>query len=243
MSPKAGDLEAVRILADPETISIDVEEVEVRIECADTHMDARCSGRGDDRERASCSSQDRSPEQHSVRAMGRSTFRRSRQGGFPFVLRIHNDPGYVCPPHTHPNDENIVVVKGTWSVGMGPRINLATVQSIELGGYTVVPAKMAHFCRSKTETIIQVHGVGPFTIDMVDPLFELTAKGVNRTMSLGAPEQIVRDYPVTCFELKVGDRVTGAAGQGTVVGAQCSASNGFTRTGCRRVAAIVSGPP
>lgn len=151
------------------------------------------------------------------------------QAGSPFVLRIHNDPGYVCPPHTHPNDEHIVVVKGTWSVGMGPRIDLATVQPVELGGYTVVPAEMAHFCRSKTETIIQVHGVGPFTIDMVDPLFELTAKGVNRTMSLGAPEQIVRDYPVTCFELTVGDRVTGAAGQGTVVGAQCSAASGFTQ--------------
>jgi hypothetical protein len=151
------------------------------------------------------------------------------KAGSPFVLRIHNDRGYVCPPHTHPNDENIVVVKGSWSVGMGPRIDLATVQAMELGGYAVVPAGMAHFCRSKTETIIQVHGVGPFTIDMVDPLFELTARGVNRSMSLGAPEQTVRDYPVTCFELKIGDRVAGAAGQGTVVGAQCSAASGFTQ--------------
>jgi quercetin dioxygenase-like cupin family protein len=43
--------------------------------------------------------------------------------GSAFVLRIHNDAGYVCPPHTHPTDENIVVVKGSWSVGMGTRIN------------------------------------------------------------------------------------------------------------------------
>ena len=39
------------------------------------------------------------------------------------------------------------------------------------------------------------------------PLFELTANGVNRTKSPGAPEQIVREYPVTYLELKVGDRV------------------------------------
>ena len=94
--------------------------------------------------------------------------------GEPFVLRIHNDAGYVCPPHTHPTDENIVVVKGNWSVGMGTRVNLSSVQPLEMGAYALVPAKMAHFCRSKTETIIQVHGVGPFSVDMVDPLYELT---------------------------------------------------------------------
>ena len=45
------------------------------------------------------------------------------KAGSAFVLRIHNDAGYVCPPHTHPTDENIVVVQGNWSVGMGTRIN------------------------------------------------------------------------------------------------------------------------
>lgn len=149
--------------------------------------------------------------------------------GVPFVLRIHNDAGYVCPPHTHPTDENIVVVKGSWAAGMGARINLSVVEPLEVGAYALVPAKMAHFCRSKTETIIQVHGVGPFSIDAVDPFYELTAKGVNRVISVGAPEQIVRDYPASCFTFKIGDRVTGGAGQGTVVGAQCSAASGYTR--------------
>jgi quercetin dioxygenase-like cupin family protein len=149
--------------------------------------------------------------------------------GVPFVLRIHNDAGYVCPPHTHPTDENIVVVKGSWSVGMGTRVNLSSVQPLEMGAYALVPSKMAHFCRSKTETIIQVHGVGPFSVDMVDPLYELTPKGVNRMMSLGAPEQIVRDYPASCFTFTIGDRVSGSAGEGTVVGAQCSAASGFTQ--------------
>ena len=100
-----------------------------------------------------------------------------RESGVPFVLRIHNDAGYVCPPHTHPTDENIVVVKGSWSVGMGTRVNSSSVQPLEVGAYAIVPAKMAHFCRSKTETIIQVHGMGPFSMDMVDPLYELTPKG------------------------------------------------------------------
>jgi hypothetical protein len=156
------------------------------------------------------------------------------KAGSAFVLRIHNDVGYVCPPHTHPTDENIVVVQGSWSVGMGTRIDLSTVQPLELGAYALVPAKMAHFCRSKTETIIQVHGVGPFSVDMVDPLYELTDKGVNRTMSLGAPPQIVRDYPSSCFTFKIGDQVTGGAGEGMVVAAQCSAASGFTQYWVRK---------
>ena len=128
------------------------------------------------------------------------------KAGSPFVLRIHNDAGYVCPPHTHPTNENIVVVQGSWSVGMGTRINLSTVQPLELGASVLVPAKMAHFCRSKTETIIQVHGVGPFSVDMVDPLYELTDKGVNRMMSMGAPPQIVRDYRPVAFPSRSGTR-------------------------------------
>ena len=33
--------------------------------------------------------------------------------GAPFVLRIYNDANTIVPPHWHPEDENIVVVKGT----------------------------------------------------------------------------------------------------------------------------------
>jgi hypothetical protein len=157
------------------------------------------------------------------------------KSGSAFVLRIHNDAGYVCLPHTHPTDENIVVVQGSWSVGMGTRINLSTVQPLELGAYVLVPATMAQFCRSKTETIIQVHGVGPFSADMVDPLYELTDKGVNRMMSMGAPPQIVRDYPSSCFTFKIGDQVTGGAGDRTVVAAQCLAASGFTQYWIRKI--------
>ena len=41
----------------------------------------------------------------------------------PFVFRIHQDAGYITLPHTHPIDENITVVKGSWSLGMGRRFN------------------------------------------------------------------------------------------------------------------------
>lgn len=38
--------------------------------------------------------------------------------GAPFVVRIHAEPSYIIMPHTHEVDENIVVVKGSWALGM-----------------------------------------------------------------------------------------------------------------------------
>ena len=48
--------------------------------------------------------------------------------GAPFVIRIHAEAGYIIMPHTHPVDENIVVVKGSWALGMGERFNRDTLE-------------------------------------------------------------------------------------------------------------------
>jgi hypothetical protein len=152
------------------------------------------------------------------------------KAGVPFVLRIHNDAGYVCAPHTHPTDENIVVVQGSWGVGMGPRIALSMVEPLEVGAYGLVPSKMAHYCRSKTETIIQVHGIGPFSIDLVDPGYELTAAGaglMNGSPAGSRPPSA--ENASSCFKLRMGDRVRSALDEGTVVGAQCFSTNQFTQ--------------
>jgi len=152
------------------------------------------------------------------------------KAGVSFVLRIHNDAGYICAPHTHPTEENIVVVQGSWGVGMGERISLSTVQPLELGAYALVPSKMAHFCRSKTETIIQVHGIGPFSIDLVDAGYELTSAGVG--LKNGSPEGSKPPSAgdaSSCFKLRIGDRVRGDSGDGSVVGAECFPTNQFTQ--------------
>jgi hypothetical protein len=35
--------------------------------------------------------------------------------GALYVLRLHREAGYIIMPHAHPEDENIVVVKGSWA--------------------------------------------------------------------------------------------------------------------------------
>jgi len=85
----------------------------------------------------------------------------------PFVFRIHQDAGYVTLPHTHPIDENITVLKGSWSLGMGRRFNRAALEPMDTGTFGMAPRNMAHFAWSKTETILQIHGIGPFASTVV----------------------------------------------------------------------------
>ena len=149
--------------------------------------------------------------------------------GEPFVFRIHQDAGYITLPHVHPVDEHITVVKGTWSLGIGRRFNQSALELMETGTYGMAPKNMEHFAWSKTETILQVHGIGPFTSTVVEPVYELTDEGVFSLTSLLLPGRPTSSSPPDCFALKVNDKVRGDAGEGSVVGARCSPSNQITQ--------------
>jgi hypothetical protein len=144
------------------------------------------------------------------------------KSGALYVIRIHAEAGYIIMPHTHPEDENIVVVKGSWAVGTGERFNQHALEPMELGTYGLVPKKMAHFALSKTETIIQVHGLGPFTTHWVVPIYELTDKGIFLETSAAEPGRPASTSPPGCFALKLGSPVRGSYGEGVVVAAQCT---------------------
>jgi len=142
--------------------------------------------------------------------------------GAPFVIRIHAEAGYVIMPHTHQVDENIVVVKGTWAFGMGAHFNRETLEPMEVGAYAFAPKDMAHFAFSKTATIIQVHGIGPFATHWLVPMYEISDQGVVLKVAAGDPGRPVSDTPEGCFLLKLGTRVRARDGEGVVVGAQCT---------------------
>jgi len=142
--------------------------------------------------------------------------------GEPFVIRIHAEAGYVIMPHTHPVDENIVVVKGSWALGMGDRFNRDTLEPMEVGDYGFAAKEMAHFALSKSYTIVQLHGIGPFTTQWVVPVYELTDKGVLLKASANDPGRRAELSPEGCFALKLGTRVRGSHGEGAIVGAQCT---------------------
>lgn len=149
--------------------------------------------------------------------------------GEPFVLRIHNDAGYIVLPHIHPIDENITVVKGSWSLGTGRRFNRSALEPMETGSFGIAPKNMAHFAWAKTDSILQVHGIGPFSSTVVDPVYELTDKGVFLLTSLLQPGIPTSSSPPDCFAVRIGTRVHGDRGAGMVVGARCSPANELTQ--------------
>lgn len=144
------------------------------------------------------------------------------KSGALYVIRIHSEPGYIVMPHTHPEDENIVVVKGSWALGMGDRFNRKALDAMDVGTYGFVPKKMAHFAWSKTDAIIQVHGIGPFLTEWVHPMYELTNTGVLLETSAALPGRPTPSGPPDCFVLKLGTKVRGSYGRGRVVGALCT---------------------
>jgi len=87
----------------------------------------------------------------------------------PFVIRAQVPAGYRVPPHWHPGDENLTVLSGTVAIGMGERVDEGTMTTIAPGGYASLPAEMRHYFLAKTASTFQVHGMGPFVVNYVNP--------------------------------------------------------------------------
>lgn len=86
----------------------------------------------------------------------------------PYTLRLSFPAGYRFPPHWHPNAENLTVVSGTFQLAMGERVDNSQLKTYGVGDYLFIPAKHPHFGGVKGATVIQLHGDGPFTINLVE---------------------------------------------------------------------------
>jgi ketosteroid isomerase-like protein len=87
----------------------------------------------------------------------------------PFVIRLQAPAGYKIAPHWHPGVENVTVLSGTGALGMGEQFNEASMTQLGPGGYASLPAEMRHYFMAKTGVTIQVHGMGPFVVNYVNP--------------------------------------------------------------------------
>jgi anti-sigma factor ChrR (cupin superfamily) len=87
----------------------------------------------------------------------------------PFVIRIKMADGTRVPPHWHPGDEHITVMRGVFAVGMGILYDENKLEEMQPAMYAHVPKEMRHFALAKGETVVQVHGLGPFVVNWVNP--------------------------------------------------------------------------
>jgi ketosteroid isomerase-like protein/quercetin dioxygenase-like cupin family protein len=91
------------------------------------------------------------------------------RGTGDYTIRIRFPDGYEIPPHWHPGAEHLTVLQGTFMLGMGERFDQSALKSYAPGDFLYAPAKMPHYGRTRGQTIVQLHGMGPFETKLVTP--------------------------------------------------------------------------
>lgn len=86
-----------------------------------------------------------------------------------FTIRLKMPNGYKIPPHFHPADEHVTVISGTLNMGMGDAFDKKATTALTAGSFGVMPKGHHHFAWAKGETVVQLHGVGPWGITYVNP--------------------------------------------------------------------------
>jgi quercetin dioxygenase-like cupin family protein len=86
-----------------------------------------------------------------------------------YVIRLSFPDGYRFPAHWHPNDEHLTVLSGTFQLAMGDTVDDTKLVTYEPGDFLFMPATKPHYGGVKGETVIQLHGTGPFTINLTKP--------------------------------------------------------------------------
>ncbi|MGH7588262.1 MAG: cupin domain-containing protein [Gemmatimonadota bacterium] len=87
----------------------------------------------------------------------------------PFVIRLKIPDGYRVAPHTHPALESVTVISGTLGIGMGETFDESAGTELGPGGLFVMQPETAHFAWATGEVIAQVHAIGPWALNYVNP--------------------------------------------------------------------------
>jgi quercetin dioxygenase-like cupin family protein len=92
----------------------------------------------------------------------------SSQGG-TWIDRVKIPGGARVLAHTHPQDELVTVIEGTWYLGEGAKFDSAKLKGYPAGSFIAIPAGVPHFVAAKERTVIvQLSGNGKFQTDFLE---------------------------------------------------------------------------
>ncbi|HEX2713720.1 MAG TPA: cupin domain-containing protein [Candidatus Acidoferrales bacterium] len=86
-----------------------------------------------------------------------------------YTMRLSMPAGYQIPPHWHVRTEHVTVVSGTFNLGMGEKFDKNAGHAMPAGTFGFLAPQMRHFAWANEETVIQLHGMGPWEIVYVNP--------------------------------------------------------------------------
>ena len=87
----------------------------------------------------------------------------------PFVMRLKVPPKSTIKTHTHPADENVTVLSGTLYFAAADKYDPKIAKAFGPGSYfSIAQGKPMFAYTTDKETVVQIHGTGPWGITFLD---------------------------------------------------------------------------
>ncbi len=86
----------------------------------------------------------------------------------PFTIRLRLPAGYEVRPHVHPAYERVTVLEGTFHFAHGDTFDRERTTALPPGGFAVMAPGEPMFGYTEVDTVIQLHGTGPWGIEYID---------------------------------------------------------------------------
>lgn len=87
----------------------------------------------------------------------------------PLTFRLRLPANYQIPAHWHPAIEHVTVISGTFNMGAGDKLDRSKTKALGAGSIAIMQPKTTHFAWTQEETVVQVHGMGPWGVTYVNP--------------------------------------------------------------------------
>lgn len=87
-------------------------------------------------------------------------------GNADYTIRLQFPDGYQIPVHWHPKSEHVTVLSGTLNLAMGKVRDDAQLRAYHAGAFVYMPGRTSHFATARGATTVQLHGIGPFQLNL-----------------------------------------------------------------------------
>jgi quercetin dioxygenase-like cupin family protein len=88
----------------------------------------------------------------------------------PFTFRLKVPANSKIAPHTHPAFERVTVLEGTFYFAHGQTYDRTKTTALGPGSVAIMPPGTPMFGYTKEETVIQLHGTGPWGLTYLNPI-------------------------------------------------------------------------
>ena len=83
-----------------------------------------------------------------------------------YTMRLQFPDNYQVPVHWHTKGEHVTVLSGTFNIGMGNTRDDRMLRAYRPGDFIYMPARSSHYATARGLTTVQLHGIGPFQLNL-----------------------------------------------------------------------------